>query len=157
MISRGKFPLPFLDEYLAKIKDRHKVEFVDTHVHPLDVMGILHIDDYTLLEDPGAFSDLNVNDLRSRYKEVYEKPGLLEKLNYGRISSVFSQPYCQFFSHNVVREIEGIYKEVTQQRILDEVALKIQLDPELDALKKNALLRAHDDFVSEGGASHKRG
>lgn len=90
---------------ISEIKKNIGLQIIDAHVHPLDVMGVVH------------YSDVK-NELE---KSDYLSPGILEKLNYGKTAQIGSRLYTEFNPEDVNKMIKMAYERVVEKRILDEM------------------------------------
>lgn len=95
---------------IAEIKKNTGLQIIDTHVHPLDVMGVV-----------------NYTDTKNEYniKKDYLAPGILEKLNYGKIATIGSKLSLKFYPEGINNIIRKTYKEVAEKRILDEMDVSL--------------------------------
>ncbi|MEK7664751.1 MAG: amidohydrolase family protein [Patescibacteria group bacterium] len=90
---------------IAEIKKNTGIKITDTHIHPLDVMGVVHY-----------------ADIKNEYvKNDYFDPGILEKLNYSNISKIGSRLFLKLFPEEVNNIIKETYIKITEKRILDEM------------------------------------
>jgi len=92
---------------------RFGLNIVDTHVHPFDVMGIVHPEDYPC---PGKRKSLVP-------KAVHEhlKPTLVERMEAGRLVNALVNITSRLFPWVVVSEIRSMYGATGEQRLLDEM------------------------------------
>lgn len=95
---------------ISEIKKNTGLQIIDTHVHSLDVMGVVHY-----------------ADIKNEYntKKDYLTPGILEKLNYGKIATIGSKLSLKFSPEGVNNIIRKTYKEVAEKRILDEMDVSL--------------------------------
>lgn len=92
-------------EYLKELKERNDLKIVDTHIHPLDVMGIVH---YT-------------ETLEEEYPQFVFKLGLLGKMNFNRVSNYISKKAFVHLQSIVKEEIEKTYKKLGSKKIIKEM------------------------------------
>src|SRR3989344_7365072 len=65
-------------EHFSKLKERFNFKVVDSHIHPCDVMGVVH------------FDDMHDNRLMPAGR-AYLNGGVLEKLGYGKLEKIGSR------------------------------------------------------------------
>lgn len=97
--------------FLEKIKELKKntqLEIVDTHIHPQDVMGVVHYSEYE-----------NAKNIASRID--YDKPGLMETLHFGRAANFLSNNLFNLFKKTVAKEIRVMFSDSDQERLLSEM------------------------------------
>lgn len=94
--------------YLLDLKKSHGLKIIDTHIHPLDVMGVVHFIDYK-----------KEGDIREAAN--YFKPGLMEKLKFGRLANFLSNNLFNLFTRTVVKEIKSLYNNAGERRVLEEM------------------------------------
>jgi predicted TIM-barrel fold metal-dependent hydrolase len=92
-----------------ELKKQLHFEIIDSHVHPYDVMGVVHYSE----------------TIQSSHINNYLRPGLLELFNYGRIEKLGSQIYFKFFQKSIFSTIQSIYKGIDSRRILDEMNVSL--------------------------------
>lgn len=112
-----------IKEILNKVEACKKdfgFDIVDTHIHPYDVMGVVHYSDKFIKHE----------------SEDYLSPGILEILNYGSLEKIGSKLYFDLFPKNILSMIKESYSGVNQDRILDEMkcslvdkSVLLSLDP----------------------------
>lgn len=92
---------------ISELKKNTGLRIIDTHVHPLDVMGVVH---YT--------------DVKNEYaKADYLVPGVLEKFNYGKIAQVGSKLFYKLLPKEINKIIKNNCMSIAEKRILDEMDL----------------------------------
>lgn len=102
---------------------------IDTHVHPFDVMGVAHFEDYNISSSINELrykkcKNLNHGKEQKRGNECeYIKPGILEIFKYGKLANLISPLYFKVFSKSVEKSIELLYKVTGEQRLLKEMRL----------------------------------
>lgn len=119
---------------LSEFKQKSGVLFVDTHIHPLDVMGVVHHSETKHVCHDGD----------------YLKPGILELFGYGKIEKILSGLYFKLLPGSVSRIIHSTYDHVNADRIVHEMeaslmdqSVLLPLDPWVptsvmgDAYRKN--------------------
>ncbi|MFA5830988.1 MAG: amidohydrolase family protein [Candidatus Paceibacterota bacterium] len=105
---------------IRKFKAQTGIEIVDTHIHPYDVMGVVH------------YSDISGNKTHKDYLE----PNLLEYFGYGQTAIVGTKAYCKFLPGNVEKMIYESYENVPPKEIenamsesLVDKGVLLSLDP----------------------------
>jgi len=105
---------------IQNLKKDFGLEIIDTHIHPTDVMGVVHFDEI-------------VDECRH---ENYSKPGILERFKYGPIEKIGSRIFFKLFPSQVDKIIRNTYGSVNSQRIEEEMevsltdkAVLLSLDP----------------------------
>ena len=94
---------------ISEIKKNTGLRVIDTHVHPLDVMGVVH---YT--------------DIKNEYAKMdYLIPSILEKFNYGETAKIGSRAFFKFFPKQVNNIIKTTYESIVERRILDEMDIAL--------------------------------
>lgn len=107
-------------EQIKKFKDRTKIKIVDFHVHPHDVMGVVHYSE----------TGIGGNSID------FLKPGSLELLEYGAVEKIGSKIYFSFLSNQIEKIIRTTYSyaspktisEEATQALVDEVVV-LSLEP----------------------------
>ena len=94
---------------LKKFKEETGLKIVDSHVHPLDVMGIVPAEEMT-------------EECRH---EDYLKPGILERFNYGKFEKISSRIYFKFFQNSVYSIVGNTYNKLNKHRILEEMEVSL--------------------------------
>ena len=90
---------------ITELKKNTGLKIIDTHIHPLDVMGVVHY-----------------KNVKNEYtKADYLTPGILEKFNYDRVAKIGSKLFFDFFPEGINDIIKNNYTKVTERRILDEM------------------------------------
>jgi predicted TIM-barrel fold metal-dependent hydrolase len=94
---------------IAQAKKDEGFQIIDTHVHPLDVMGIVHH-----------------TETQKNYKKTnFTRPTIMERLRYGRIEKIGTGIFFKLFPRVVGKIIESNYKEVHNDRVLEEMDLSL--------------------------------
>ena len=94
---------------IKRIKEKNNIQFIDTHIHPYDVMGAIH------------YSNIK-NEIKERN---YFKGGILEKLKYNKLEKVGSRIFFKFFPKLTNKIIKKTYNYVNQETILKELDINI--------------------------------
>lgn len=97
-------------EYIKKLKKDKLFKIIDAHVHPIDVMGVVHPSDYMI-------DCCNV----ANPKKYYYTKGILELFRYGKIINYFSPLYYKFAPHSVHRIIKEAFRYLGTRRLLEEM------------------------------------
>ena len=100
--------IKILDE-IKDFKERTGAKIIDTHIHPHDVMGIVH---------HSELKNLNI-------KKDFLKPGPLEILEYGGIEKVGSSIFFSLFSNKVNNMIRESYNSVDEEIIENEMKVSL--------------------------------
>ena len=108
--------------YVQSLKEKTGLVITDTHIHPFDVMGIVHYHAYKLDEVNNLLYKTISSDDRS---EKYFVPGILETFRYGRNASLLARPYFKYLSKSVKKSIETSYKETGENRLLKELSISL--------------------------------
>lgn len=98
-----------LVEILKKVKTikaRTQCRIIDTHVHPGDVMGVVHYQEPNIV--PTA-------------KKDFLQPGPMEFLNYGSIEKLGTALFFRIAPKGVEQIIKDTYCCISPKRILDEM------------------------------------
>ena len=90
---------------VRKLKEKSGLTIVDSHIHPLDVMGVVHYSE--------TRSDCPDQD--------YLQPGILEKFNYNKIEKLGSRAYFKLHPRGVEGIIEKTYQHVNVDRMIKEM------------------------------------
>ncbi len=145
MISKNDITDQFLS-YINKLKHRHDLKIVDTHVHPFDVMGIVHYENDRCPPE---------ND----YTDDYLRPTLMEKLESGKAANALVKIAHRLFPRAVISEIESLYGKRKGNRVLDEMecalvdsAVLVPVEPWVPLLNPQALFP--EKYVSPGVHRH---
>lgn len=93
--------------YITRLKKEFELKIIDIHVHPLDVMGILHPDEYS--------KDKEI------LKRSYLNPSSMEKMKFGKLSNILSGLAYKYFPRAVIDEIKAAYNNPFEKRILGEM------------------------------------
>lgn len=96
--------------YIKGLKDNHKLKIIDTHVHPFDVMGIIHQDYYT-----------NSFVIYNNKENNYYAPFLMEWMKFNKLANILSDAAFNFLPNIVGNKIKSIYNNISKARILDEI------------------------------------
>ena len=129
---------------LKSLRDRKKggnLKIVDTHVHPLDVMGVVHH-----------------GETKHRCPETdYLSPGPLEIFNYSKIEKLGSRIYFKLFPGSVAKIITRTYCEVNEERIMEEMeaslvdqSVLLSLDPWVPTDSVGSLYVSNKKFLILG-------
>ncbi len=94
---------------ISIFKKDFDLKIVDSHVHPLDVMGIVH------------YSEVN----HACPDGDYLKSGILEFFNYNKIEKIGSKLYFKFFPKGVKNIIHQTYDKVTPDRLITEMVVSL--------------------------------
>jgi hypothetical protein len=86
---------------VKRIKRGIGFDVVDSHIHPLDVMGVVHYDEI-------------IGECRH---EDYLKPGILELFDYSKVEKIGSRLYVQLFPKSVDSIIRHTYEGVRRSRL----------------------------------------
>lgn len=97
-------------DYIKKLKKEKLFQIIDVHVHPVDVMGVVHPSDYKV-DCCGAISV---------GKNYYAK-GVLEVFKYGKIINLFSPLYYKIAPQSVHRIIKETFRRFGTKRLLEEM------------------------------------
>lgn len=90
---------------ISELKKNTGLRIIDTHVHPLDVMGAVH---YT--------------NIKNEYsKQDYSTPGILEKFNYGKTAQIGSKLFCKLMPRGANKIIKINYGKVSDRKIIEEM------------------------------------
>lgn len=92
-------------EIIKRLKSEKGFKVYDTHVHPLDVMGILRNDEYK-------------NQLNFSYGF---KPSIVEKWDFNTTANLLLRVVNFLLPSLVRKEIRKIYTSVNQERLLNEM------------------------------------
>src|SRR3989344_1277369 len=90
---------------VRKLKEKSGLTIVDSHIHPLDVMWVVHYSE--------TRSDCPDQD--------YLQPGILEKFNYNKIEKLGSRAYFKLHPRGVEGIIEKTYQHVNVDRMIKEM------------------------------------
>ena len=96
-----------LDKIFDHISDLKSqgLKVVDSHVHPYDVMGIVHY-----------------NHVSNKYVDRdYARPGILESLGYGKFAKVGQRLFFNLFPGEVEKIIKTTYQNVNEKSSLMEM------------------------------------
>src|SRR3989344_448188 len=96
--------------HLEALKRKGNLKIVDTHIHPYDVMGVQHGEDFPIR-----------HDIAKDFSAFSYHGGILEFFRYGKIVSLVSPPYYRFFHKSVWRIIQKTFYNASSLRILDEM------------------------------------
>src|SRR3989338_287482 len=97
----------FINEF-RKIKKSYNFDVVDVHVHPFDVMGVIHFSDHKTI-DAQRFDKLDIS------------PNALERLRFGPIVNLFAEIFCRLTPKQVNNEIKNSFTNVNTARIITEM------------------------------------
>jgi len=92
-----------LFEVFLSIKEKYKLEIVDSHIHPLDVLGI------------------HKNNSVGEKKIYHLKPSLLEYLEHGRLSLFFLKLLFQYQPSLIQETILKTYQRAGKKQLLYEL------------------------------------
>lgn len=92
-------------EYIKRLKEENNLKIVDSHTHPLDVMGIVYV-----LDEVRKPADLD-----------FLKPGMMENMRFGRLANFLSRFSFRFLPKAVLNEIKAAYNNPDEKRLLDEM------------------------------------
>ena len=90
-----------------KYKTKYKFRVIDSHVHPFDVMGVVHSNEHV-----GRDVVLKKN---------YLKPSLMERLKYGRIYNFLSEPTCNLAPQYVNKMIKESFQYISKNNLITEM------------------------------------
>lgn len=90
---------------ISEVKKSMGLEIIDSHIHPLDVMGVAHYEDIT----------------QEYKKNNYLKPGILEKLNFGKTEKIGSKLFFNLFPNQVNNIIKNTFNNVCREKIIKEM------------------------------------
>lgn len=102
-------------EILEKIKIlKKKVSFpvVDTHVHPFDVMGVVHYSEQVLTP-------------KEHVKKDYLKPGILESFNYSKFEKVGSRAVFKLFPDFINSNIKETFQTYSDNDLIEEMNVSL--------------------------------
>jgi predicted TIM-barrel fold metal-dependent hydrolase len=105
----------FLD-YIKKLKQDNNLKIVDVHVHPFDVMGLVHYHNYK----EGGEGKLFYKN-KKKEKVNYLKPGFSESLKFNNLSFFLSRQVFKLSPKFIANEIEDMYGEMGNKRAIDEM------------------------------------
>ncbi len=94
---------------LSEFKKNSGLLFIDTHIHPLDVMGVVHHSETKHVCHDGD----------------YLKPGILELVGYGKIEKLLSGLYFKLLPGSVSNIIHSTYDHVNADRIVREMEVSL--------------------------------
>lgn len=104
----------FLED-IKKLKDEKGLKIVDMHVHPFDVMGVAHCDDYVDNNGKLVYKKIKIKN------KNYFKPGLSEVLRFNNLSFFLSRKFFKIFPNFVAGEIKSLYGELGNKRAIKEM------------------------------------
>jgi len=112
-------------EYLSGLKRRYNFLITDVHTHPLDVMGIVHFNDYDLVNTGSAGKE-------NRALE----PGFMEKMEFSPLANMISGVVSRLVPRAMINDIKSSYDNINEKEIIfkmeeslvDQVAF-LSLDP----------------------------
>lgn len=93
---------------IRSLKEKEGLRIYDTHVHPYDVMGVLHYKKYHSADS-------------GRSIDISDKFGILEFFKFGKIVNIVSPFYYKFFGSSVHSIIRKMFGGRNTQSILDEM------------------------------------
>lgn len=93
---------------IRNLKEKEGLRIYDTHVHPYDVMGVLH---YKKYHNADTKRNIDIND----------KFGILEFFKFGKIVNIVSPFYYKFFGGSVHNIIIKMFHERGVQNIVKEM------------------------------------
>lgn len=94
--------------YIKKLKEENNLKIVDSHVHPLDVMGVC-----VELNKSGAYSKGKTPDFFS--------PGVAEKMYFSKAANFLYAAAFKFLPKAVIDTIKATYNNAFETRLLDEM------------------------------------
>lgn len=97
-------------QYIKKLKREKSFQIIDVHVHPLDVMGVIHPNDCKI----DCCNVISVGD-------DYYKKGVLEIFRYGEIINFFSPLYYKIAPQAVHQIIKKTFRRLGAKRLLEEM------------------------------------
>lgn len=71
-------------QHIQRIKKDYNLEIIDSHVHPFDVMGVVHHS-----ENKSKINDLKTDD--------FLIPGMMEKMHFGRLANFLKDSPLNFY------------------------------------------------------------
>ena len=90
---------------VRKLKEKSSLTVVDSHIHPLDVMGVVHY-----------------SETRSNCPDQdYLQSGILEKFNYNKIEKLGSRAYFKLYPRGIEKIIGKTYQHVNADRMIKEM------------------------------------
>lgn len=127
-------------EWLSKLKQQEGFSIIDTHVHPIDVMG--------------TENNPNINNEKSiTKKQDYLKPGLLEIFNYGKIAVIGTDITLKILPNLAANTIKNIYRGISQDKIVSEMniakidkAILLPIEPWVSAEQIAAVFNNPEKF-----------
>ena len=93
--------------YIKGLKENYQLTIFDTHVHPLDVIGVMEISDYNFFPENSA--------------QINYSARALERLGYGKIAILLLRTFCKFLPGIVSKNIKKIYKNTSIDRLVSEM------------------------------------
>lgn len=91
---------------IQKLKRDNHFKIIDSHVHPFDVMGVVHNTQHINYKYLGQFT---------------HKFGPLEYLQYGFLANFFSKPACLCASSYINSMIQSSFTQIGEDRVLLEM------------------------------------
>lgn len=96
--------------YIKKLKKEKSFQVIDVHVHPVDVMGVVHSSEYKVSCCGSTPAE----------KKFYSK-GILEVFKYGKIINLFSPLYYKIIPQSVHQIIKETFRCFGTKRLLEEM------------------------------------
>lgn len=97
----------FLD-YIQNLKKTRDLKIIDSHIHPFDVMGIIH--------NSSQEKTKNNKDNTGVFK-----PGIMEKMRFSALANFLSRASFKFLPKIVIDEVKSAYNNPQEKRILIEM------------------------------------
>lgn len=94
---------------INSLKKAYGFSVVDTHIHPIDVMGVVHQSE---IVDECQHSD-------------YLKPGILEYFSYSKFEKICSRLSFKLLPQQINSIIRNTYGKVNDERILEEMEVAL--------------------------------
>ena len=118
MITKKRLVRDFLP-YVEKLKKEHGLKIVETHVHPFDVIGVVHYADYVEVR-PGEF----VYTKFAGQKGAYDKSdliGWLSKFDYNKFAFSLFNLALQIIPGYESYDLEHAFSRTGVPRLLEEM------------------------------------
>lgn len=103
--------------FIERLKKSYGLEIIDCHVHPFDVMGVVHNTDY--ISENGLLLYKGKNNYE--YKKQFNIPTLSEKFHHNNFSQVLIKSLFKIYPSAVANSIKDSYAVSGKKRLLDEM------------------------------------
>ena len=98
-------------QYIKNLKNKERMQIIDVHQHPYDVMGVVH---------PSEYSSCEIHE-----NKKYNESSILEFFEYGKIVSIISPLLYKIVPQYVHSTIRQTYKKVCQYRLIREMDVSL--------------------------------